>query len=150
MSHTAAGLELPHRHAVKIHAEYVEHPAARALLKAEQANCAVCRDLADRHAVDQHEVMESLLMGFARKRSAEWRNAHTRYPINLGELVPPPESRLLSLTTRIVADHIIIGSRSGDRVSLRTAMELLDQLTTHERTELLDDVIDAIMDGDDG
>ncbi|WP_017542082.1 MULTISPECIES: hypothetical protein [Nocardiopsis] len=136
---------MAHRHPSKLNAEHVAHPSARRLLKAELANCAECRARSEEEALATPEVLASLLHGFALKRAAQWRDRHSRYPSALHDLAPPAEVRFLTGPTREIALLCIIGSRSGDRVDTAAALDELDAMTGTERSLVLSDLIDGLL-----
>ncbi|WP_017596584.1 hypothetical protein [Nocardiopsis potens] len=139
---------MAHRHPSRLNAEHVAHPSARRLLKAELANCAECRASGDAEALRHPDVLDSLLRGFVLKRAAQWRDRHSRYPTALYDLAPPAELRLLSAPTREAARLCVIGSRSGDRVDTTAALDELEAMTAAERRRVLDDIVDALLEGE--
>jgi hypothetical protein len=139
---------MAHRHPTKLNAEHVTHPAARRLLRAELARCADCREEADSAALDDiapDGVFASLLRGFALARAEQWRNRHTRYPINVYDLAPPDEGRRMAIPTREVARLCVVEGRAGNNVTIQDALVEFSMLGDSDQARVLDDVIDAIL-----
>ncbi|MBB6174783.1 hypothetical protein HNR23_004843 [Nocardiopsis mwathae] len=139
---------MAHRHPMKLNAEHVTHSEARRLLRAELANCGECRVVLDRSALRDLEpdgVFDSLLHGFLGKRSEQWRTRHSRYPVTLYGLAPPPEARFLNLPTQEVARLCVIEGRAGDRFDTGAALGELRTLSDGDRALVLGDVVDGIL-----
>lgn len=136
---------MAHRHPSKLNAEHVVHPGARRLLKAELANCAACRAQGDADALAAPEVLESLLHGFVLKRAEQWRNRHSRYPVNLYDLAPPDELRFLHIPTREAVRLCVVEGRAGDRVETAGALVEMGNLTGDDKERVLGDIIDGIL-----
>ncbi|MBB4931922.1 hypothetical protein F4561_002742 [Lipingzhangella halophila] len=139
---------MAHRHPSKLNAEYVEHPRARSLLKAELANCAECRDASNEEVLDDMErggIFESLLRGFVAKQSERWRTTTTTYPVILHELVPPDEAKHWATPTREVVRMCVIKSRRG-KISTSDALTEARLLDVDDRSRVLDDLVDGLLD----
>ncbi|RNL84809.1 hypothetical protein [Halostreptopolyspora alba] len=139
---------MAHRHPSKLNAEYVEHPRARSLLKAELANCAECRDASNDEALantDRGGIFDSLLRGFVSKQAERWRTPTTTYPVILYELVPPDEAKQWATPTREVARMCVIKNRRG-KISTNDALTEARLLDVDERGRVLDDIVDGLLD----
>lgn len=138
---------MAHRHPSKLNAEYVTHPAARRLLRAELANCAECRAHGDSEALADLEpagIFDSLLRGFATHQAEKWRPPRHRYPTVLMELAPPKEVRFLNIVTRNVVRRCVIRNRQGDP-DTGDALSEVSNLEEHQRSAVLDDIVDGLL-----
>ncbi|MDS1270228.1 hypothetical protein RIF23_07965 [Lipingzhangella sp. LS1_29] len=138
-----------HRHPGRLYNAEVEHPRARWLLRAELANCSVCRIAGDREALADPcpgGMFDSLLQGFVLARTARWLSPQHRptFPAAVYTLAPADERAAWTIPTRECLKMCVVRGSAGSTVDTTAVLAELTLMSHRHRALVLDDVIDGL------